>query len=227
MMMIMMMMTPRFRRCKSSFYVWPVWLIQWPTLASFHISTKWYGRLVEWSKRTWDIIVEQLWAFSASLLSVLFHMGIASGSHGRLIWTYTWLINSTFRNHCSHSRRCASWSRGVEQRTVLGGNQSWSSRWVGLLSLFRSLVSARLCGKWCFSDSQPVCLLGVLCISSSNDYFVTNILTVLRTIRAMISENSTPKTQARAFGYFAVGGNIGIFMGPLIGMSILSRVRRG
>jgi hypothetical protein len=34
----------------------------------------------------------------------------------------------------------------------------------------------------------------------------------------MISENSTPKTQARAFGYFSVAGNIGILVGPLIGM---------
>lgn len=36
-------------------------------------------------------------------------------------------------------------------------------------------------------------------------------------IRTMISEHSTPETQARAFSWFAVGGNIGLFAGPLIG----------
>ena len=37
------------------------------------------------------------------------------------------------------------------------------------------------------------------------------------TVRSMITENSTPKTQARAFSFFAVAGNLGIFVGPLIG----------
>ena len=37
------------------------------------------------------------------------------------------------------------------------------------------------------------------------------------TVRSMITENSTPKTQARAFSFFAVAGNLGIFIGPLIG----------
>ncbi|KAG0645988.1 GTP-mannose-1-phosphate guanylyltransferase [Hyphodiscus hymeniophilus] len=37
------------------------------------------------------------------------------------------------------------------------------------------------------------------------------------TIRAMISENSTKKTQARAFSFFAFTSNLGIFIGPLIG----------
>jgi hypothetical protein len=35
----------------------------------------------------------------------------------------------------------------------------------------------------------------------------------------MITENSTAKTQARAFSFFAFAGNLGIFIGPLIGMS--------
>lgn len=43
------------------------------------------------------------------------------------------------------------------------------------------------------------------------------------TVRTMISENSTPKTQARAFGYFTVSGNIGILVGPLIGMCGLDK----
>lgn len=38
-----------------------------------------------------------------------------------------------------------------------------------------------------------------------------------RTIRSMLSENSTPKTQARAFSWFAFTSNCGIFLGPLIG----------
>jgi hypothetical protein len=33
----------------------------------------------------------------------------------------------------------------------------------------------------------------------------------------MITENSTAKTQARAFSFFAFAGNVGIFLGPLIG----------
>ncbi|EJU00003.1 MFS general substrate transporter [Dacryopinax primogenitus] len=37
------------------------------------------------------------------------------------------------------------------------------------------------------------------------------------TVRTMITENSTQKTQARAFSFFAFAGNIGIFLGPVIG----------
>jgi MFS family permease len=39
----------------------------------------------------------------------------------------------------------------------------------------------------------------------------------LVTLRAMFSENSTKHTQAKAFSYFAFAGNVGIFVGPLIG----------
>ncbi|KAG4440788.1 hypothetical protein IFR05_003716 [Cadophora sp. M221] len=42
------------------------------------------------------------------------------------------------------------------------------------------------------------------------------------TVRAMISENSTPKTQARAFSFFAFSGNMGMFLGPLIGGALQS-----
>jgi hypothetical protein len=45
-----------------------------------------------------------------------------------------------------------------------------------------------------------------------------------RTLRAMISENSTKKTQARAFSYFAFTSNCGIFLGPFIGNTPLSSV---
>ncbi|KAG9230225.1 major facilitator superfamily domain-containing protein [Amylocarpus encephaloides] len=37
------------------------------------------------------------------------------------------------------------------------------------------------------------------------------------TIRTMITENSTPRTTARAFSFFAFSGNLGIFVGPLLG----------
>ncbi|KAI5238575.1 MFS general substrate transporter [Aureobasidium subglaciale] len=37
------------------------------------------------------------------------------------------------------------------------------------------------------------------------------------TVRTMLSENSTYKTQAKAFSWFAFAGNIGIFLGPVIG----------
>jgi len=33
----------------------------------------------------------------------------------------------------------------------------------------------------------------------------------------MLSENSTPKTQARAFSLFAFAGNLGLFIGPILG----------
>lgn len=36
-------------------------------------------------------------------------------------------------------------------------------------------------------------------------------------IRVMLQELSTPRTQARAFGFFAAAGNVGIFIGPVIG----------
>lgn len=37
------------------------------------------------------------------------------------------------------------------------------------------------------------------------------------TLRAMFTEISTPKTQARAFSFFAFASNLGIFLGPLMG----------
>jgi MFS family permease len=38
----------------------------------------------------------------------------------------------------------------------------------------------------------------------------------------MITENSTPKTQARAFGFFAFSTNVGIFLGPMIGIILVN-----
>ncbi|KXX74100.1 Protein ZINC INDUCED FACILITATOR-LIKE 1 [Madurella mycetomatis] len=46
------------------------------------------------------------------------------------------------------------------------------------------------------------------------------------TIRTMISEHSTPKTQARAFSWFAFTGNLGILFGPLIGGALADPARQ-
>jgi MFS family permease len=43
-------------------------------------------------------------------------------------------------------------------------------------------------------------------------------------IRTMIAEHSTRETQARAFSWFAFGGNLGIFVGPLIGGALADPV---
>ena len=40
-------------------------------------------------------------------------------------------------------------------------------------------------------------------------------------VRTMIAELSTSETQARAFSYFAVAGNIGIFLGPMLGGALV------
>ncbi|KAK4229149.1 protein zinc induced facilitator-LIKE 1 [Podospora fimiseda] len=45
------------------------------------------------------------------------------------------------------------------------------------------------------------------------------------TIRTMISEHSTQKTQARAFSWFAFTGNMGILFGPLIGGALANPAR--
>lgn len=43
-------------------------------------------------------------------------------------------------------------------------------------------------------------------------------------IRTMVTENSTPATQARAFSWFAFGGNMGVFLGPIIGGALADPV---
>ena len=45
-------------------------------------------------------------------------------------------------------------------------------------------------------------------------------------IRTMIAEHSTPETQARAFSWFAFGGNIGLFIGPIIGGALADPVEQ-
>ncbi|KAK2028550.1 major facilitator superfamily transporter [Colletotrichum zoysiae] len=46
------------------------------------------------------------------------------------------------------------------------------------------------------------------------------------TMRTMIAEHSTPKTQARAFSWFAFSGNLGIFIGPLLGGALADPVHQ-
>ncbi|TDZ17403.1 Efflux pump azaK [Colletotrichum orbiculare MAFF 240422] len=44
------------------------------------------------------------------------------------------------------------------------------------------------------------------------------------TMRTMIAEHSTPKTQARAFSWFAFSGNMGLLFGPLLGGALADPV---
>lgn len=46
------------------------------------------------------------------------------------------------------------------------------------------------------------------------------------TIRTMIAEHSTPKTQAVAFSWFAFSGNMGILLGPLLGGALADPARQ-
>lgn len=48
----------------------------------------------------------------------------------------------------------------------------------------------------------------------------------LTTIRTMLAENSTKATQGRIFSWFAVSGNLGIFLGPLVGGALSQPARQ-
>lgn len=45
-------------------------------------------------------------------------------------------------------------------------------------------------------------------------------------LRTMVSENSNPETQARAFSFFAFAGNLGIFIGPIVGGALADPVNQ-
>ncbi|MCJ1436980.1 hypothetical protein MMC27_006363 [Xylographa pallens] len=71
------------------------------------------------------------------------------------------------------------------------------------------------------------CLAGVFAGSVVYVLYLSDPLSQLTAvflscIRSMITENSTPRTQARAFSFFAFTGNIGIFLGPLLGGALAS-----
>jgi predicted MFS family arabinose efflux permease len=48
----------------------------------------------------------------------------------------------------------------------------------------------------------------------------------LVTIRTMITENSTLKTQGTSFAWFSVAGNMGVFLGPLIGGALANPIEQ-
>jgi MFS-type transporter involved in bile tolerance (Atg22 family) len=99
-------------------------------------------------------------------------------------------------------------------------------------------VAEVLCGGFCGNDFvstisstlfHPSCLLfSPSFFDISSQFQVLDfgyggcngsmLMEMNRTVRAMMTENSTPRTQARAFSFFAFSGNVGIFLGPLIGM---------
>ncbi|XXH00946.1 hypothetical protein Hte_007297 [Hypoxylon texense] len=101
-----------------------------------------------------------------------------------------------------------------------------------LFSLTQMLVMllwGRAADRW---GRKPVLVLSLVGVSASTSSFGFSRsiwqMVVLRclagvfagtivTIRTMISEHSTPRTQARSFSWFAFTGNLGLFIGPLIG----------
>lgn len=87
---------------------------------------------------------------------------------------------------------------------------------------------------------KPVLVFSLACVAVSHAMFgfATKIwqMVVFRclsgvfagtvvTLRAMFTEISTPKTQARAFSFFAFASNIGIFLGPLLGGGLANPVK--
>jgi MFS family permease len=51
----------------------------------------------------------------------------------------------------------------------------------------------------------------------SQYYPLFNAYPTFRTVRVLFTLHSTPKTEARAFSFFALSANIAIFLGPFIG----------
>lgn len=93
----------------------------------------------------------------------------------------------------------------------LKASDKWGRKPVLVTSLFGIAIATTL-----FGMSQTLwqmiltrCLAGV---------FAGTVVTV----RAMLSENSTKHTQARAFSYFAFAGNLGLLFGPLLGKYIIN-----
>lgn len=76
----------------------------------------------------------------------------------------------------------------------------------------------------CWSLCRDHCVCSELLPNRMRGWFWANRMIQNRTVRTMLSENSTANTQARAFSFFAFSGNLGIFLGPLIG-KFPSRIR--
>ncbi|KAI2465253.1 MFS general substrate transporter [Annulohypoxylon bovei var. microspora] len=101
-----------------------------------------------------------------------------------------------------------------------------------LIQMLVMMFWGRAADRW---GRKPVLVISLIGLSISTSLFGLSRtiwqMTVLRslagifagtivTIRTMISEHSTPRTQAQAFSWFAFSGNVGIFLGPLIGGAI-------
>ncbi|KAH8919797.1 MFS general substrate transporter [Atractiella rhizophila] len=108
--------------------------------------------------------------------------------------------------------------------------------WAGLIESLFSLTQVFVMIPWgLLSDRigrKPVLVISMLGLSTAQLFFgLANDLKsmiIFRclagvfagtavTVRTMVSENSTQKTQARTFSLWAFAGNIGITLGPLIG----------
>lgn len=110
---------------------------------------------------------------------------------------YSGLIESLF----SLTQMCVMifWGKAADR---------WGRKPVLVLSLFGIAIATTLFGM---SQSIQQMILA-RCFAGM---FAGTVVTV----RAMFSENSTKHNQAKAFSYFAFSGNVGIFVGQLIGKS--------
>ncbi|KAF1844816.1 MFS general substrate transporter [Cucurbitaria berberidis CBS 394.84] len=108
---------------------------------------------------------------------------------------YSGLIESLF----SATQMCVMifWGRASDK---------WGRKPILVISLFGIAISTTLFG---LSQSLWQMILA-RCVAG---VFAGTVVTV----RAMLSENSTKYTQARAFSYFAFAGNLGLLFGPLLG----------
>ncbi|KAI4863576.1 MFS general substrate transporter [Hypoxylon rubiginosum] len=110
-----------------------------------------------------------------------------------------------------------------------------------LFSLTQMLVMlpwGRAADRW---GRKPVLVLSLAGIAASTSLFGLSRsiwqMVLLRclagvfagtivTIRTMIAEHSTPRTQARSFSWFAFSGNLGLFFGPLVGGALADPARQ-
>jgi MFS family permease len=139
-------------------------------------------------------IVEPIAFFSIFpyITSMIEHVG---GISTEDVGFYTGLIESLF----SFTQMCVMifWGRAADR---------YGRKPVLVTSLLGITVATTL-----FGMSQSIAqMIAARCFAG---VFAGTLITV----RAMFSENSTKHTQARAFSYFAFAGNLGIFLGPLLG----------